>query len=95
MRRKGKDNRTVYLLYDLGLTEEALDMVAAEDKRQLEIWGNQARSNHKWLVILGEEFGELCNAILRGSLPDTAKEATHVATVALKIAWMARKKQKE
>lgn len=91
-RKKGKDNQIDYPLEDLGLSEEALGMVVAEDERQLEIWGRQTHKTYKWLAILSEEFGELSNAILRGSLKDIIREATHVATVALKIAWMARRK---
>jgi hypothetical protein len=77
---------------DKGLCEDALDMIAEEDVSQIEKWGNQKHHIHKWMIILGEEYGELCLAVLGCQLKDIIREATHVATVALKIAWMARRK---
>lgn len=71
---------------DKGLCEDALDMIALEDVKQIEKWDNQKHHIHKWMVILGEEYGELCLAVLGCQLKDIITEATHVATVALKIA---------
>ena len=79
-------------------TEEALKLVIAERGRQMVKWGDQS-GNHplEWVGILGEEFGELCEAITetslgnaqhreRGGLDNILKEAIHVAAVAVAIA---------
>lgn len=79
-------------LEDNGLTEEALDMVAAEDIAQREKWGVQRHSVYKWCSIAHEEAGEVNKAALEGDLDALEKEAVQAATVYLKIAYMARKK---
>jgi NTP pyrophosphatase (non-canonical NTP hydrolase) len=82
------------LLKDNGLDEEALDMIAAEDVRQREKWGFQKHDTDVWFIILSEEVGELAAVLLQGDEPDlltVEKEATQVATVAIKMAYMARK----
>ncbi len=84
--------RTDLVLEDTGLCEEALDMIAAEDISQREIWGNQIHDACKWMTILTEEVGELAKAILENNLVGIEEEGTQVATLALKMAWMARKK---
>jgi len=45
-------------------------------------WGEQNHRPDYWLVILGEEFGELCNAVLEDR-PRTVLhiELTHIAAV--------------
>lgn len=78
-------------LKDEGLSDDALDMIAAEDISQREKWGNQNHSPEKWYVILGEEFGELGKAILECKPRNVEKEAIQVATLGLKIAYMMRK----
>lgn len=85
-------------LTDSGLTNEALDLIAAEDVAQREKWGDQTHSIYKWVLILSEEVGELSKAVLESyhsdlCLRDIVKEAVQVATVALKIAWMASKRK--
>ena len=87
-------------LEDIGLDEEALDMIAAEDIRQIEKWGYQVHSIETWYLILAEEVGELAKAILEakvqgGGLSIMEKEATQAATVAIKIARMIRSLGKE
>lgn len=84
-----------FWLEDKGLSLGAYDMIADENQSQLEKWGNQKHHIHKWYVILGEEFGELGKAICECNLIDIIKEATQVATVALKIAWMAKRKRED
>lgn len=43
---------------------EIVDMVKEERKRQNELWGfPQSNSPMEWGSILGEEFGELCQAL--------------------------------
>lgn len=78
-------------------TDTALALVKAERKRQDSMWGDQS-GNHpfEWLGILGEEYGELCEAVNetyfqnathpeRGGLEKIAQEATQVAAVAVAI----------
>lgn len=52
-------------------------------------WGRQNHDNGKWLAILGEEFGEVCQAIQQGSSSSKETDASnlyeeliHVAAVA-------------
>lgn len=81
-------------LKDEGLDEEAMDMIAAEDLSQRENWGFQEHSADVWFIILSEEVGELAAVLLQGDEPDLSaleEEATQIATVAIKIAYMARK----
>lgn len=59
----------------------------AENYRQVEKWGIQHHSVHKWLAILVEEVGEVAKASIDypGETPDVQqvlKELTHVAAVA-------------
>lgn len=79
------------------LTSSALEAVRAERKRQDALWGDQSgNSLFEWMSILGEEYGELCEAVNetcfknsahpdRGGVENIAKEATQVAAVALEI----------
>ncbi len=77
--------------------ESALAMVRAERQRQDSLWGDKS-GNHsfEWISILGEEYGELCEAVNetylqnaansnRGGIEKIVKEATHVAAVAVAI----------
>jgi len=77
--------------------ERALAPVRAERDRQNEKWGDQS-DNHlfEWVSILGEEFGEFCEAVNetyfvngdkpeRGGLDRMRKEAVQVAAVAVAI----------
>jgi len=78
-------------------TEQALELVRAERDRQDSLWGDQS-GNHlfEWVSILGEEYGELCEAVNetcsgsvrhpdRGGPEAVIKEAVHVAAVAVEI----------
>lgn len=77
--------------------ESALDAVKTERQRQESLWGDQSQ-NHpfEWMSILGEEYGELCEAVNetffknathpdRGGFDKIIKEATQVAAVAVAI----------
>ncbi len=77
-------------------TEKALALVREERKRQFELYGDQSgRSCFEFLAILGEEYGELCEAVTetyingrhpeRGGLENIVKEAVHVAAVAVQM----------
>lgn len=82
---------------DTPYMEEALQAVIAERKRQIELYGNQNGTPlNDWPGILGEEFGELCEAINestfenkrhpeRGGVENIYKEASHVAATAIQI----------
>lgn len=77
--------------------QDAINRVIAERRRQNEKWG-EGSYNHpfEWMSILGEEFGELCEAVNEtcftnpthpecGGTDKIIKEATHVAAVAVAI----------
>ena len=88
-------------------TRRALDMVGAEMERQYTLWGNQnGRSLFEWMSILGEEYGELCEAVNetlfesashpdRGGLENVVKAATQVAAVAVQIIEAAYRRKPE
>lgn len=82
---------------DSDATALALNLIVKERARQNEKFGDQS-GNHpfEWMSILGEEFGELCQAVnethfKNGVHPDRGgdekiiKEAVHVAAVAVAI----------
>ena len=81
---------------DLELKTKGLwELVLAENERQIEKWGIQDHQILEWMLILGEEVGELNKAVLeqwilsgdwRERRKQTVKEAIQVATLALKIA---------
>ena len=79
------------------MTDRAFVLVNRERERQKMLWGNQS-DNHpfEWISILGEEFGELCEAVnetffLNGTHPERGGpekillEAVQVAAVAVEI----------
>ena len=87
----------------------ALLLVDDERNRQDAKWGDQS-GNHpfEWMSILGEEYGELCEAVNetcfsnadkreRGGQDKIIKEASHVAAVAVAIieAALERKEQSD
>lgn len=76
---------------------KALTLVDTERNRQNAKWGDQS-GNHpfEWMSILGEEYGELCEAVNetcfqnginpeKGGTEKIIKEASHVAAVAVAI----------
>lgn len=71
---------------------DALLSVMAERIRQDELWGEQNHDPFEYLTILGEEFGETCQAALEtkyggdhGGLAKLRNEAVQTAAVALAI----------
>lgn len=67
--------------------------VKNERHRQNGKWGIQRHEYGYWLAILGEEFGEVCQAVQQGSVAsketdadDLYTELIHVAAVASAIA---------
>lgn len=78
-------------------TEKVIRMIMDERARQNEIWGADI-TNHpfEWMSILGEEYGELCQAVNEscfengkhpelGGAENVIKEAVQVAAVAVAI----------
>ncbi|BFH59424.1 MazG-like family protein [Paenibacillus azoreducens] len=69
--------------------------VAKERQRQEEKWGQQDHEPMMWMGILGEEFGELCQAVnethfdngpearKKGGYENMREEAVQVAAVAI------------
>lgn len=77
---------------------DALRDVLAERKRQDAKWGEQNHDPFLYLTILGEEYGETCQAALearfgKGSLGHLRLEAVQVAAVALAIVECLDRKQ--
>lgn len=63
--------------------------ILQERFRQNVKWGKQNHNNGRWLAILGEEFGEVCEAMQQGSVVSKETDASnlyeeliHVAAVA-------------
>ena len=78
--------------------EEALALITNERKRQDGLWGtSQYKDFFEFITCLGEEYGELCEALNETCFPNKVKrpekgghhnilkEATHVAAVCVKI----------
>lgn len=77
-----------------------IKLVKLENEKQIEKWGIQDHDPPTWMLILNEEVGELNKAVLkqwvnagdyRKFRDQVIKEAIQVATLALKIAEMAKK----
>lgn len=77
--------------------DAAIEKVISERIRQIQLWG-ECSNNHpfEWMSILGEEFGELCEAVNEtcfkngvhpelGGQDKIIEEATQVAAVAISI----------
>jgi len=62
----------------------AIAKVLAERARQDEKWGQRNHGDIAWSVILGEEVGEACRAILEEG--DVEREVVQIAAVA--VAWL-------
>ncbi|AMQ06762.1 MazG-like family protein [Sporosarcina psychrophila] len=88
----------------MNLTTDVMKNVNAdvlkERGRHNEKWGLQRYEYSYWLAILGEEFGEVCQAIQQGSVAskdsdadDLYTELIHVAAVASAIAEQVREEK--
>lgn len=85
----------------------AIEKVAAERQSQIDKWGADTdNSPFEWMSILGEEFGELCEAINEtffgnpthpelGGIEKIITEASQVAAVAVAIIESASAPYKE
>ena len=77
------------------MQENVICAIKNERTRQDKKWGEQNHLPHYWTGILGEEYGEFCEAVnetvfnngpeeqLKGGYENMRKEAIHVAAVAL------------
>jgi len=75
---------------DYELPTEVIRLITDERLRQLTKWGDQRHSPTIWLPILGEEFGELCQAILHEmwERDDAVPFDELVQVVAVGVAWI-------
>lgn len=61
-----------------------LDLIREELRHQEDLWGaNRVRDAHLWLVVLGEEYGEVCRASLEHDEQQFISELVDVAAVAI------------
>lgn len=75
------------------IQDKLLEAIKQERNRQDEKWGEQNHYPQIWVGILGEEYGEFCEAVIetvllgahpeKGGYANMKKEAIHVAAVAL------------
>lgn len=67
--------------------KEFVGALLAERYRQEVLHGEENANNSydRWVAILGEEFGEVCNALLEEKLEDAKKELVEVAAVCFSI----------
>lgn len=74
------------------IQNDVIQAVLTERQRQDQKWGEQNHYPHYWTGILGEEFGEFCEAVNetvfdngtdKGGYENMKKEAIHVAAVAI------------
>jgi hypothetical protein len=74
--------------------------VGLERIRQNSKWGRQRHENGKWLMILGEEYGEVCQAMQKElgwgkktDADDLYIELIHLAAVAIAIAEQVKEEE--
>jgi NTP pyrophosphatase (non-canonical NTP hydrolase) len=72
--------------YDFRDNIPELSDVYEELERQWDKWGDQLHDNFKWITILGEEFGEACEAALDHDDDHLYEELVQVAAVAVNFA---------
>lgn len=86
------DTTKQFVTFNDSTQRAAILRVLAERNRQDCKWGEQNHPIEKWVPILGEEFGELCEAINetvfdnnsdKGGYENVRNEAIHVAAVAV------------
>jgi hypothetical protein len=81
--------------------KEPIQIVIDERERQNKLWGEQNHPAPYWTGIIGEEFGELCEAITetyligkhpdRGGYKNLMKEASHIAATSIQfMEWLKR-----
>lgn len=69
------------------LAENIYVLVGRELARQHKKWGDQNHDPVYWIGILGEEFGEVCKAVIEARDPnDAIREIVQVIAVAIRLA---------
>lgn len=71
--------------FEVPKIERWLSDVRRERKRQDRLWGEQNHPPTTFLAILGEEFGEVCQAALEKKHEQYRKELVQVAAVAVQM----------
>lgn len=82
---QGEDHEQVTIRRRVVDRARFLEMVVAERKRQIERWGNGNPGVPVMLAVLGEEFGEACQAMLKGDGPNLEEELVQIAAVACRM----------
>ena len=67
-------------------THAILQEIGAERGKQDQKWGEQNHEDPMWSAILGEEFGEACQALLHNDKANLREELVQIAAVA--TAWI-------
>lgn len=75
-------------LRDLKMNVSA--MVQTERRRQDSKWGVQRHPHPLWYVILGEEVGEVAEALQRGSVSEKETDAGDLLTELIQVAAVAQ-----
>lgn len=89
---------------EIAIKDSAVRLVTEERKRQFSLYSDQSgKSPYEFLAILGEEYGELCEAVgetymkgrhpERGGVEKIIKEAVHVAAVAVQFIEVMKRKE--
>lgn len=63
--------------------EKIINMVLEERKRQDEKWGEQNHNAYAWASIIGEEYGETCQAINEFGFNPTPETEQEIYTEAI------------
>lgn len=66
----------------MSAAERFQELVQLERERQDSQWHSALRSPEFWITILGEEFGEVCRAVLKRDYDNLITELVQVAAVA-------------
>ena len=65
------------------MKEKIFNNVIAERRRQDEKWGEQNHFPERWATIIGEEYGEMCQAINEFSFNPTPETEDQIYTEAI------------
>lgn len=65
------------------IQQHIFEAIAKERERQAELWGPQTHIPDRWLTILGEEYGEACEGLLKEDEANYRDELIQVAAVAV------------
>ncbi|RDW17064.1 hypothetical protein CWR48_15595 [Oceanobacillus arenosus] len=66
-----------------------LNAIHKERERQIAKWGKQVHDYPYWYAILGEEFGEVGQAIQKGSAAHKSTDASDLYTELIQVAAVA------